>query len=74
MKKCLPVTHHWNVSIARINEEAAQVTMFHVGQNYQRDRQRTVLLSLKSDTFRTTVVRQVSQYRAGSDSGTLQTH
>lgn len=42
----LTASHHRNFTIARCNEEAAQVSVFHVGQDDERNGQRRVLLSL----------------------------
>lgn len=61
MRKRAPIAHQRDVSVARIDEEAAQVSVLHVGQDHQGHRWRALLLSLEGDTFRTTAVMHLSQ-------------
>ena len=42
----LIASYHGNVAIACTNEELTKVSMFHIGQDDQGNRQRNVLLSL----------------------------
>lgn len=62
MRTCAPVAHQRDISVARVDEEAAQVSVLHVGQDHQGHRRSTVLLSLEGDTCRTAAVTQLSRH------------
>lgn len=62
MRTSAPAAHQRDVSIARPDEKAAQVSVLHVGQDHQGHWQSTLLFSLEGDTCRTTAVMQLSQW------------
>lgn len=73
MRTCAPVAHQRDISIACVDEEAAQVSVLHVGQDHQGHWRSTVLLSLEGDTCRTAAVTQLSR-RSWHAANSLKVH